>query len=85
VGQDLGIEGIGFGQLAGRPRNIKDLSWIHHDNREDVGGEVAPRGISRPPVDSSTMSTGATRPGSPSCRTPVERWGSLAFVFVIRT
>ena len=44
MGQGLGIEGIGFGQLAGRPREITDLSWIHHDDREAVGGEGAREG-----------------------------------------
>ena len=48
MGPDLGIEGIGFGQLAGRPRNIKDLSWIHHDDREAVGGEGAREGHFEP-------------------------------------
>ena len=27
--------------LAGRPRKVQNLSWIHHDDREAVGGECA--------------------------------------------
>jgi hypothetical protein len=49
VGQNLGIKRIGFSQLAGRPRKIPDLSWIHHDDWEAVGGECAREGHFKPP------------------------------------
>ena len=44
MGEDLRIKGIGFSQLAGRSRQVQDLSWIHHDDREAVGGECAREG-----------------------------------------
>ena len=49
VGQNLRIEGIGFGQLARRPRKIPYLPWIHHDDGEAVGGEGAREGHFKPP------------------------------------
>lgn len=49
VGEGLCVEGICYSQLAGRSRKIQDLPWIHHDDREAVGGECAREGYFKPP------------------------------------